>query len=290
MTTELEWVRTRDGRSLRVERHTPEGPVRSSTGGVAPTVVVESGMGASRHMWGATLALVDEWATTVSYDRSGLGDSPADPAPRRLDRLAADLVDVLDHLGVGPFVLVGHSWGGPIIRRAAEQVPDRIAGLVLVDVTEETCELFFSATSERQTRMMLPLLPLIARTGALRIPVKQLARSLPASSAARMRQVDGTVAAARAQQAELRHHIEDLQGLLDEPPLLPDIPVTYISGTEEVRMERGQRPALVVAHRRAAASLRQGRHVTADRSGHYVPFTEPALVAEEIRRIAVPDA
>ena len=75
--------------------------------------------------------------TAVVYDRSGLGRSPADPKSRTLHRLASDL---LDHLGHGPFVLVAHSWGGPIVRVAAAASPGRVAGLVLVDQTDEGCD------------------------------------------------------------------------------------------------------------------------------------------------------
>ena len=270
---------TRDGRSLSVERR------GELAGDGRPVVVLESGMGVSRHMWGAVIECLDGRATTIAYDRSGLGDSPADPAPRTLERLASDLVDVLGDLGDQSVVLVGHSWGGPVVRRAAEQVPDRVVGLVLVDVTEETCDLFVGASGERQTRLALPLLPLLARTGLTRLAVRRLASDLPDGSAAAMRAVDGTVAAARTQQAELRGHIDDLRGLLSAPPVLPTVPITYISGTRAARSERGRRPAAVAAHAAAAAAQPLGRHVTADRSGHHVPINEPALVADEILRI-----
>jgi len=57
-------------------------------------------MGASRSSWGAVAPTVAARTTAVVYDRSGLGRSPADPAPRTLSRLAGDLVDVLARLGL----------------------------------------------------------------------------------------------------------------------------------------------------------------------------------------------
>jgi pimeloyl-ACP methyl ester carboxylesterase len=247
--------------------------------------VFEAGMGVSHHSWGAVVPLVAAHTTTVAYDRSGLGQSPPDAAPRTLARLTADLGDLLDHLGPGPFVLVGHSWGGPIVRSAASATPDRIRGLVLVDQSDETCDLFFSRANAIQTKVMLPLLPVVARTGLLRIPVRKFAEMLPEPAASGLRRDDGTVAAAREQQAELRSCIADLRDLADHPRPLPDVPVTYISGTVASRLEGGRRPSVVEAHRTAAAALPQGRHVTADRSNHYVPLTEPDLVAAEILRI-----
>lgn len=271
----VESARTRDGRRLHLER--------CGTG--EPTVVFESGMGVSHHMWAAVAPLVAATTSTVAYDRAGLGRSAVDPSPRTLDRLAEDLADVLDHLDDGPVVLVGHSWGGPIVRRAAAARPDRVVGLVLVDPTEETCDLFFSRASELQTQMMLPLLPTLARTGLLRLPIRRFAAMLPEPSASDMVAEDGSVAAARAMQAELRSCTDDLRALRDRPLPPIAVPVTYISGGQSSRLERGRRGELVEAHRRAAGALPHGRHVMADRSGHHVPFTEPALVAAEIAAI-----
>jgi pimeloyl-ACP methyl ester carboxylesterase len=248
-------------------------------------VVFESGMGVSHHMWAAVASRVADTTGTVAHDRSGLGRSELDPAPRTLDRLADDLVDVLDHLGDGPVVLVGHSWGGPIVRRAAAERPERVVGLVLVDPTEETCDLFFSRASQLQTQAMLPLLPALARAGLLRIPARRLAALLPEPSASAMVAEDGSVAAARAMQAELRSCTDDLRTLRDRPLPPLSVPVTYVSGGQSSRLERGRRDELIDAHRRAAASLPRGRHVLARRSGHHVPFTEPDLVAAEVLTI-----
>ena len=271
----LDSARTRDGRRLHVERR--------GTG--APTVVFEAGMGMSHHMWAAVAQRVATTTGTVAYDRSGLGRSDVDPTPRTLDRLADDLVGVLDQLGDDPVVLVGHSWGGPIVRRAAAERTDRVVGLVLVDPTDETCDAFFSRASELQTQVMLPLLPILARTGLLRVPIRRFAAMLPEPSASDMVAEDGSVAAARAMRAELRSCTDDLRALRDRPLPPTDVPVTCISGGQSSRLERGRRDELVEAHRRAAASLPRGRHVLARRSGHHVPFTEPDLVAAEVRAI-----
>jgi pimeloyl-ACP methyl ester carboxylesterase len=89
----------------------------------------------------------------------------------------------------------------------------------------------------------------------------------------------------RTQLAELASSTDDLRGLLAEPPDPPAVPVTIISGGRTPWYERGRRPELVEAHRARAASLPRGRHVVADGSSHYVPFTEPELVVAEIAEI-----
>jgi pimeloyl-ACP methyl ester carboxylesterase len=274
-------ARTRDGRELYVER-------RGSGG---PTVVFEAGMGGSRSSWGAVVPRVAEQTTTVVYDRSGLGRSPHDPQPRTLPRLVDDLGDLLDHLDrfgtrtPRPFVLVGHSWGGPIVRAAAAHAPDRIGGLVLVDQTDEGCDLFFGRGAALQSRVFGPLVPLMGRLGLIGMAVKQLAARLPEPAATDMRTEDVTPTALRTHQSELTGSLGDLRALRDNPPELPDVPVTVVSGTRSSPLGRRRRTALLAAHRARAEALPQGRHVTADRSAHMVPFTEPDIVADEVLRI-----
>lgn len=279
-----ETVRTRDGRELHAVVY---GQATSAT----PTVVFEAGMGASRSSWGAVLPGVAERTTAVVYDRSGLGRSPADPAPRELRRLVDDLVDVLDHLsarGEAPFVLVGHSWGGPIIRGAAAQRPDRVAGLVLVDATDELCDLITTKGNERLERWSRPVVPVLARLGLVRMMVKQQAAALPEPARGEMIAEDGTPTSMRAYLAESAPSIPDLRRLRAHPEPQLDVPVTVISGGKAGRLGRKRRDALIAAHRTRAESTPRGRHVIAPGSGHYVPFTDPALVTEEILRLVSP--
>lgn len=278
-----ETVTTRDGRALHVARH-------GSGSDGAPTVVFEAGMGVSSAMWGAVVEALAPTTDVVVYDRSGLGASPTDREPRTLDRLADDLGDVLDHLGTGPFVLVGHSWGGPIVRVAAARRPDRIAGLVLVDPTDEGADLFFSKAQERTQRLLPAMGRIMLKAGLLRRFVARQAAMLPEPWATAMRRDDGTAEAFAVQLAELETHLDDLRRLRDEPLTVPDAPLVVITGAKTNPMERGKRGELIEAHRKRAATSAQGRHVRAERSGHYVPFTEPEVVVEEIRRIVDPPA
>jgi pimeloyl-ACP methyl ester carboxylesterase len=267
-------LHTRDGRELMA--------VRAGSG--TPTVVFEAGMGASHRMWGGVLPGVAEITDTVAYDRSGLGRSPADPAPRTLQRLADDLVDVLGQLGEGPFVLVGHSWGGPIVRSAAAALPHRIAGLVLVDPTDEGARVFFGDGNARVTRWMLRLSPALARLGVYRLVTRRLAKGLPEAAGKAFRAEDGRRAAVRTHRAELAPSIEDLRRLRSDPVDVPEVPLTVISAARSSKLELGRRGELVTAHR-VRARAANGRHVMAEQSRHMIPFTEPGLVIDEIARV-----
>jgi len=69
-----------------------------------------------------------------SYDRAGFGWSDAGPFPRTAGRIADELRRLLARAAVEPpFVLVGHSFGGLVVRVFTARHPRDVAGLVLVD-------------------------------------------------------------------------------------------------------------------------------------------------------------
>ena len=73
-----------------------------------------------------------------SYDRAGYGWSDSGPLPRTDGRIVTELHTLLTRAGIpGPYVLVGHSSGGLIMRLYAYTYPQQVAGLVLVDSSHE---------------------------------------------------------------------------------------------------------------------------------------------------------
>lgn len=244
-------------------------------------MLLESGMGESGSSWGAVIPLLAEHTTVVAYDRSGLGGSTFDPAPRDLDRLTDDLLELLAQVGGGPFVGVGHSWGGPIVRSAAARGAP-VTGLVLVDPTDEGCDLFFGPGSVRQQRIGERLLPALARVGLLRTAARRQAKLLPEPWSTRVRSGHGTVATTRTVLAEMSGWLDDLKVLRDHPLPDPGVPVVVISGSKAGVLERSRREPLMAAHRAHAESMANGRHVLATNSSHQVHLTEPSLVADEV--------
>jgi pimeloyl-ACP methyl ester carboxylesterase len=105
----------------------------------SPTVILEVGWpgdgSLSSSEWDKVQPNVALMTRVCSYDRAGTGQS--DPPPsgtRTVDDVVDDLHALLSAAGVaGPYVLVGHSFGGFVIRVFAGRYPDEIAGLVFVD-------------------------------------------------------------------------------------------------------------------------------------------------------------
>jgi pimeloyl-ACP methyl ester carboxylesterase len=99
-------------------------------------VVFENGAGASLETWGKVQPDVSRFAKTVSYDRAGFGLSDDTPLKWDSRQVADNLRRALMAAGVAPpYILVGHSLGGPYIQVFAGMYPDDVAGMVLIDTT-----------------------------------------------------------------------------------------------------------------------------------------------------------
>jgi pimeloyl-ACP methyl ester carboxylesterase len=108
------------------------------TGKRGPTVVVESGFDEFSFDWALVQLRVSTVARICTYDRAGHAWSDPGPRPRTLDQITLELRDALGRLGEAPpFVLVGHSFGGAVVRHFASIHPDEVAGVVLVDSVQQ---------------------------------------------------------------------------------------------------------------------------------------------------------
>jgi len=108
------------------------------TGTGSPTVVVENGLGDFSFDWILVQSRVSRFSRICTYDRAGYAWSDPGPKPRTFSQLNLELRDALSKLGErSPFVLVGHSYGGPVVRNFAMTYPHEVAGMVLVDAAHE---------------------------------------------------------------------------------------------------------------------------------------------------------
>ena len=104
------------------------------TGSGSPTVLLEAGFGGATRNWRDVQAQLGGSTRTCSYDRAGLSGSSAIPGVHDADDEIRDLERLLDRAEIEPpYVLVGHSYGGLLVRLFAHDHPDEVAGIVLVD-------------------------------------------------------------------------------------------------------------------------------------------------------------
>ncbi len=100
----------------------------------SPTVILESGSGATSVDWANIQPEVANTTRVCAYDRAGSGWSEPGPGPGDPQQIAGELHTLLGNARIdGPYVLVGHSFGGLYIRMYADLYPNEVEGMVLVD-------------------------------------------------------------------------------------------------------------------------------------------------------------
>jgi pimeloyl-ACP methyl ester carboxylesterase len=142
-----------------------------AVGSGTPSVILESGLGGMSSAWGWIQPEAAKFSRVVSYDRAGLGWSEADAAPKTAWLAAHRLRAVLRRCNVSPpYVLVGHSMGGLLVRVFADRYPGEVAGVVLVDASHPDQHLRSSAidTHMRSGFRLLRTIPFLTRMGYVR--------------------------------------------------------------------------------------------------------------------------
>ena len=243
-----------------------------------PTVVFESGLGSPVDAWLSVPADIAAMTRTVAYERAGIGASEPGPEPRSIKQIVAELHALLAKLEVPPpYVLVGHSWGGPIIHSFAATYPKEIAGLVYEDPSDFT-----------QTEA--DILALWEKAGAkdgregLRKMQEQIMAAAPVGVKAEFREIDRLE---RGGFAELR--------AAGEPP---DVPVVFlVAGKPQPLPPMATFPGDYDRYSQAnleqrldhfsKLSLRasKGTLVHTSKSGHFIHSTEPDLLVWAIERV-----
>jgi len=138
----------------------------------SPTVILEAAnLGMSAH-WVRVQQQLTKATRVCAYDRAGLGWSEAGPEPRDAGQISSELHTLLKGAGTeGPYVLVGHSYGGLYTRMYAARYPNQVAGLVLVDSSHP--EQFTRSPEGRamyeRTRRIGAFIPWLARLGVIRL-------------------------------------------------------------------------------------------------------------------------
>jgi pimeloyl-ACP methyl ester carboxylesterase len=253
--------------------------------GKQPTVVFESGLGGGEAHWKPVIDCLPRGVSAITYERPGMVGSEADGLPPSPEHIATLLHTALAQVAPPPYVLVGHSWGGPLVRAFAGLFPKDVVGVVLVDPTD------FSETAEERRRYIYEPLGYGEEGEQLRATVdtyyaKQAGHFDPA--------VDAEI---NMSSAERGSDFRDLK-LLPMPrvPVViiattrypftrdPNLPVPY----DQARFQQLMLNYRLLSLSSFARSVPDGTLVTTSRSSHYVQEDEPALVSWAIERVLQP--
>lgn len=150
----------------------------TGTDASSPTVVLDTGWGMPALGWSLVQPEVAKRARVCSYDRAGMGwsDAYVPTGPRTSGQIAEQLHSLLRAAGVArPYVLVGHSNGGMLVRLFQSRFPDEVVGAVLVDSSTEDMDDLFAGKKQvreppdlRSAWRREPLLRVLMWTGVVR--------------------------------------------------------------------------------------------------------------------------
>jgi pimeloyl-ACP methyl ester carboxylesterase len=139
----------------------------------SPTVILEAAnLGMSAH-WIRVQQQLADTTRVCAYDRAGMGWSEAGPEPRDARQISSELHTLLKGAAgtEGPYVLVGHSYGGLYARMYAARYSEEVAGVALVDSShpEQFTRSPEGQAMYEQTNRLGAVLPLLTRLGVIRL-------------------------------------------------------------------------------------------------------------------------
>lgn len=280
------YVDLSDGRRLHVVEHLPfSGAAATTTAPAAatseakPPVVFESGLGLSRLLWANVAHLLAKAGyRTISYDRSGLGRSPA-ATQRTLEALVADLEQVVRAYAPQGAIIVGHSYGGIMARLLTARQPQLVKALVLVDPSSEFVgaqigplgkrleALFDSAITFSRDLKLLPAF--LMASGYKHLPVRLQQK---------VRIEDVSDAALKTRRQENEGYYPALAKLREQPLPHPQVPVEILLASSSPESEWFK------AHSEYASKLPDAHLWQASTSSHMVPLLKPQEVALAVKQ------
>ncbi|MGH3840963.1 MAG: alpha/beta fold hydrolase [Pseudonocardiaceae bacterium] len=217
------------------------------------------------------------------YDRAGLGWSDPAPWPRTYPRMADELHQLLTAAAIPPpYLLVGHSTGGIIVRQFAARHPEGLAGLVLIDSSHEDQIRRLSPFKNhervqlwrRAARCRLKPLGLIRITQDLGI------RARPTDPAAIIAQ---TSRCRRADAQELINHALTMPW--STPPDLGDLPLTVITAGAAGRGRR--QPVWLQMQAELVGLSTHSTQLVAENAGHHINHDDPDFLIQALREAII---
>jgi pimeloyl-ACP methyl ester carboxylesterase len=269
------------------------------TGVGTPTVILDSGLGEPALSWIGVQSGVERFTRVCSYDRAGYGYSDPGPQPRSSLQIAKELHALLEKSETpGPYVLVGHSFGGYNVRVYAGLYPDQVAGVVLVDSSHEDQGKFEPASARDQGRALsslAPFVPLVRFFGILRLRDKFQPTTITGSklSQTTMQEISalalrpkflpaaiseyGTLGTESATQVRSAGDLGDLPLMVLTAGQATDPGNRDLDGFRKAWLEELQ-PSL-------ARLSRRGRQVVVQDSDHMIPYKNPEAIVRAIQSV-----
>lgn len=109
--------------------------------GKSQTIIFVHGLGSSQNYYFPIVPYLETNYRCITVDTYGSGRSTYTGGEVSIDSIAADVLGVLDALGLKEAVVVGHSMGGVVATQLGSTHHDRIRGVVAIGPTHPTDKL-----------------------------------------------------------------------------------------------------------------------------------------------------
>jgi pimeloyl-ACP methyl ester carboxylesterase len=262
--------------------------------GGAPTVVMDSGLGGTVLDWQLVQPELAISTRVCTYDRAGMGWSDSGAQPRTSRQIVKELHTLLANAGVrGPYVLVGHSFGGTNMQVYASRYPDEVAGMVFVDSALED-EKAVALTQSHQPSPLL--LKIYATIGLTRLPYT-LGGETSDLTSPELEDEQAAISTHRRHVFAVADETSSLEESFDEnrtdPMSLGDKPLMVLTaGSVQLKgtgLSKEQMNLIDKLHSESQAALTRrsenAKQIIVEDSGHYIHVEHPGLVTDAIRQV-----
>jgi pimeloyl-ACP methyl ester carboxylesterase len=234
----------------------------------SPIIVIEPGSSTPARVWRGVQDKIAAFTRVCSYDRAGYDWSDPESKSRTMEDRARELYALLQTAGErAPYVLLGHSYGGFLVRLFAGEHPKEVVGMVLVDASEEGT--FFSPVAVQRWEGVARLLQ-EQSDKAVREKNQRLINFYAA--------IKDELASNRKVPSEMRK--PGGFGQLGAMPLVVLAHNKPFAGID-APLEAGWR----VGEERLARLLTRGKLVVAMNSDHNIEISEPDLIVTSVKEV-----
>ena len=254
-------------------------------GNKSPTIILDSGAGGFSLEWRNIQYSLAQYARVCAYDRAGYGWSEMGPLPRTTERIAHELHTLLENAEIpGPYIIVGHSFGGFTAQYFARYFYDEIAGLVLVDSSHEEQVYRLPENGTDVVRRSLH------QDRSITITRSVLHEHFPEEEAAVAEQLMQRWSAILTWREEMANYALSSRQLRDvhHRPIL-QIPIVVLSRGKRVWPDTPYGDAMEAAWKELQNELDDmsgnSTHIIAEKSGHVIHLDEPKLVVDAIHDV-----
>jgi len=263
----------------------------------SPTIILAAGMSDFSLIWAYVQPEVGKFTRVCAYDRAGLGWSEPSHLPRTANTLVAELHTLLVNANIpGPYVLVGHSMGGMLVRVYAHNYPDEVAGMVLVDSAHEEGYIripYLTKVDQIMTRQHR-MFAFLSSTGLMALAPQNVPNpGLPDDVYAHYQAILAT-------SSYFETNIEETNALEESYTEVGALHITSFGDLPLIVLRRGRWDVIPFfsdfENQRAwdvsqelqselAALSSEGQLIVAEQSGHTIQIDQPDLVIDAVREI-----